>query len=407
MRSLTLACAAIAAVTVLPSLPARAQDAGDLPDVTDRYEGTGAHVGSFWLLPTVESGLFFDSNPKASSSGKGDSWGAYIAPRVNLESDWGRHSLDISLGAKHYEYFDGSDANRTTVDGSAEASIDIRRDLVFVTGVKGGVFEDAIGDLNNSGLADEPTTHREFGTYASLNKAFNRLSVSVGGAYKAMDYQDVPSILGGKIDQDFRDGHTFETGGRVSYEISPGYSFYTDVRYNWRQYESNVGESDGVRGLAGLEFELGRMLQGEAGVGYMAQFYNSAPDEGTLTYHAGLIWNPTPLMTVKLSGDRGISDSAVAGTSSFITDKADLRVDYEVLRGVVLSPWVAVTHTDYTNISQTGFAYDLGLQLDYSVNRLMSVGMNYVYTNSKTDSAAPGIDDFDRHVVGAYVKARF
>lgn len=305
------------------------------------------------------------------------------------------------------EYLDGTDQDRTTFDGSMEARVDIQRDLVFLTGLKGGVFEDPIGDLNSASLADEPTTHRELSAFATLNKAFNRLNVSVGGGYSAFDYDDVGSILGGQIDQDFRDGQTFETGGRVSYEFSPGYRIFTDFRYNWRDYQSNVGESDGWRGLSGVEFELGRLISGEVGIGYMGQYYDDGSDENGFTYHAGLIWNPTPLMTVKLDADRTIADSAIAGSSGFIEDKAKLRVDYEVMRAIVLSPSIALSHVDYIDSPQSGTAFDLGVQLDYGVNRFLSVGTSYTYTNSTIENAGPGVDDFERHLIAAYAKARF
>lgn len=402
----TFALALIGATALLP-ISVWAQDADALPDVGDRYDGTGTHVGSFWLLPTIETGLFYDSNVNASSDDAEDGWGGYISPRLDLKSDWGRHALDISLGASHFEYFDGPDDSRTNFDGSVEARIDVQRDLVIIGGLKGGMFDERVGDLNASALADEATRHREYDAYASLNKAFNRLSVSVGGAYTVYDYDDVDSVLGGEIDQDFRDGDTQTVGGRVSYEFSPGYRMFADTRYNWRHYESNVGESDGWRGLAGVEFEITRLVRGEIGVGYMEQYYDDGDDEGGISYHAGLIWNPTPLMTVNLDADRVIADSAVAGSSGMIEDTAKLRVDYEVMRQVVVSPFIGITHLDYVDIDRTGFAYDAGFQVDYAVNRFLSVGMNYIYTNSDVDNAGPGIDDFERHVVGAYAKARF
>ena len=70
-----------------------------------------------------------------------------------------------------------------------------------------------------------------------------------GVAYDYQNYDDVKSIFGTNIDQDYRDGDVIETGGRVSYLISPGYRVFGDFRYNWRDYNDDGGDSDGWRAL--------------------------------------------------------------------------------------------------------------------------------------------------------------
>ena len=147
----------------------------DLPDVADRYEGTGYHAGSFWLLPTLETGIFYDSNVKAESSNADGSLGAYVIPRLELNSDWGRHALNFAVQAEEYLYFDESFQDRTNVFGEMDTRIDIQRDLVFAAGMKGGLFEEQVGDFNTAYYADEPTEYVDVNTWASLNKAFNRL----------------------------------------------------------------------------------------------------------------------------------------------------------------------------------------------------------------------------------------
>lgn len=62
-----VAAAALMAVLAAPGI-ARADDTESLPDVADRYDGTGTHVGSFWLLPTLETGGYYDSNIKGTSN---------------------------------------------------------------------------------------------------------------------------------------------------------------------------------------------------------------------------------------------------------------------------------------------------------------------------------------------------
>ena len=49
--------------------------------------------------------------------------------------------------------------------------------------------------------------------------------------------------------------------------------------------------------------------------------------------------------------------------------------------------------------------YDIGAELDYKMNRFLSLGARYLYTYNDVD--AVGVSDWDRHLVGVYAKARF
>jgi hypothetical protein len=380
----------------------------DLPNVADRYDGTGVQMGSFWLLPTIETGLFYDSNINASSSNEQSGAGVYAIPRVELNSDWGRHALNFVVEASDYTYFDDSSQNRFNIDGSMDTRIDIRRDLIFAGGAKGGRFQEQVGDLNTNYYADEPTTYWDFNTWASLMKAFNRIQISAGAAYDYQNYDDVQSIFGTSIDQDYRNGHVLEAGGRVAYAISPGYSVFSDFRYNWRDYNDKLSDSDGWRALTGLEFEIGRLLNGEIGVGYMNQHYGEGQgNEGGFTYHAGLTWNPTPLMTVTLDANREVQDSAQFDSPGSIADDVELALNYEVRRGWVLTPSLVYQRVDYMDDDGVESSYGLGIKLDYTMNRFWTLGAGYSYTYNDYQDAPPLVDNWDRHVVGAYAKARF
>ena len=91
-----------------------------------------------------------------------------------------------------------------------------------------------------------------------------------------------------------------------------------------------------------------------------------------------------------------------------ITDSATLTVDYEVLRGVVLSPSAAIQTGNYVDGDYGDeMTYDLGLKLDYVMNRFITLGAGYVYTYTDFEDPPAGVDNWDRHVVSAYAKARF
>ena len=378
--------------------------AGEMPTVRDRYEGLGMRAGQFWILPTVETGYFFDSNVFGEAVKPNSGSGIYVSPQVAVRSDFGRHALNMRVGLDHYEYFDFSSQSRTNVNGELDGRIDVRRDLVILGGVRGGLFQQTAHDLEYPlpGAVFKPGDYTTVETWGSINKAFNRLSVSAGVAYKMYDYDDIDGF-----DQDYRDSDVVTVGGRMGYLFSPGYRVFGDFRYNWRDYDNGfISDSEGWRALGGVEFEITHLLWGTVAVGYMEQDYRNplTPTARGFSYHAGLVWNPTRLMTVYLDADRTVEDSAITGRGR-LQDAVELKVDYEVLRNVMLTTMAGIAYNDYEASPLEDFRYKGGVQLDYRMNRFLSVGARYDYTYS--DFEGPGFADWDRHLVGLYAKARF
>jgi len=377
---------------------------GNMPTVRDRFDGLGLRAGQFWVLPDVETGYFYDSNVFGESAGENADSGIYVSPSVWLRSDFGRHYVNLRAGLDHYEYFDFSSQSRTDFDGELDGLFEVNSDTVIKGSLKGGKFNQEPGDLEYPiiGMPTSPGDYYRFDSWASIKHAFNRLSVSVGAAFDFFDYDDVDGI-----DQDFRDGNITTTGGRVSYLASPGYRIFGDFRYNWRDYDGvRIVDSEGWRALAGVEFEVTRLISGELGVGYNEQTYDIAgsPTTSAFSYHGALTWNPTPLMTVKFNADRTIEDSTF-NQAGRVQDSAKLVVDYEVMRELIFSPSVGFAYNDYENSSLDDFRIEAGAELEYRVNRFISVGSRYKYSYS--DVTGPGLTDWDRHLVGVYAKARF
>src|SRR5687767_14772659 len=64
-------------------------------------EERGHQLGRWSVLPSLEVGGFYDSNPSASGDDSDGSTGAYVAPNIEAKSDFDRHSVSFELGGRH------------------------------------------------------------------------------------------------------------------------------------------------------------------------------------------------------------------------------------------------------------------------------------------------------------------
>lgn len=381
----------------------------DLPDVADRVKGRGIRQGQFWVLPEIESGLLLDSNVRATPGGTLDDQAFFITPNVKIKSDLGRHEVSAEVAVKHTQYFRQSAESRTEAFGKVQSRIDITRDLNAYLTAKGGVFREERGAIVAPTASRSPVEYQRVDVGGSLEKTFNRLKVMGGIDYTLFDYNDGRTFAGGILDQDFRDVHRIEAGGRVSYNFSPGYSVFGDLRYTSHDYDGPVATnrtSNGFRALGGVEFELGRLLRGEVGVGYnMVDYTNSVFGEhSALSFIAALVWNPTPLMTVNLDAQQRFEDTTIAGLSGSDQSYVNLSLDYEVLRRLIVSPHLRFVYDSFNSSSVKGYTLGAGLRAEYEVNRYLGVGVNYLYTDRDFTGFAL---DFERHQAGLFLKARF
>ena len=390
-------------------------DFGDIANTPVRnrshpgYEPAGIRAGSMMFHPALLAKVLYNSNVFAVPTGEQGDTALLISPYLTAQSDFNNHELKLDFGINHLEYADLSEESRTNAHAAASGRIDVRSDLAIAMAGKIARRHEARGTSNSPLLAAEPVPYDEYDVSTSVTKSFNRLEVSVGGAFEHRDYHDVRMVGGGTLDQDFRDGEIYVIGGRLTYKLKPGFGVFADGRYNWRHFNNLPGlngDSEGYDLLAGAEFDITSMVHGVVGIGYLSQQY-AAPGVGDatgLSYFADIIWTATPLMTVTIGGRRKVDETALATSPGRLDASGYLEIDYELRRNIIVSPSINIVYEDYTGIPREDWVVEPGLRLDYLVNRHFSVGARYVYTSRDSNVS---VNDFDRHIVGIHAKAQF
>lgn len=374
------------------------------------YDPVGARIGSFFLYPFATTGLFYDDNVLSVDVGEQGDTVSNSTAGLLIQSDWNRHLYQIELGVSNFTYFDLTEENHTDFYVNTKGRLDVTRDFNIGTASSAARLSEERGASDSPTAAAEPTEYTKLESSVSFNKQFNRVSVQVGGAIQDLDYDDVNAIGGGVIDQDIRDGQIYTAIFRSAYEFSPGYRAFGLVEGNWRDFGALTAatnrDSEGIEARAGLEFEITRLMAGEVSIGYLRQDYDSTAFQSTdgLAAKASLLWNPTMLMSVTFSGERRVSETTFSGASGHLDTLASIRVDYELLRNLILSPSVGYVEEDYQGVARTDETVTAGVALEYLINRRFSAKAYYVFTSK--DSSISTFN-YDKNKVGGSVKVQF
>lgn len=434
---------------------AMAYDADPSADVYSRpradFDARGVRLGSFVLFPTVTAGLGYVDNAfnvsDSSVPGPQEDFQLYLAPALKLNSDWGRHQLNIRAESKSYFYQDFNSEDYTDWAVGADARIDIAQGTNVALR---GAYRDQ-RETRGTVEADfsfDRAERTEWEAGLSLNHVANRFRGSIGFDYSDTDFDDVlsrnslpgylstavcpsgttaPVVLGAGIrrcNNDDRDVQGFEAFAKVGMAVAPGYAVFVRGTYNDRDYTSanpwNFGggqpvglevddanfnrDSNGWGGHLGLDFELTRLLTGEAFIGYEEQEFDAHP-HGPLattrklpsidgfTFGADLKWFPSMLTTVSLGLSRDIKDNSFveAGLTSgagITSDRYDLRVDHELMRNVVMFAKVGFGQDDFEggSLRQDDF-FTGGLGALFLINNNFHLTASYDFIDRDSNQA--------------------
>jgi hypothetical protein len=243
-------------------------------------------------------------------------------------------------------------------------------------------------------------------------KEFNRLRVSGTASVHKADYEDGETLAGVVIDQDFRDSTDSTVTGRADYAISPATAVFGEVAGTKVEYDAIPGvasrDSSGVRGLAGVNFELTDLMTGELSAGYLTRSFDDGvtDDVSEAAYRGNVNWYVTPLMTVSANAEKQIRDSAVIGSPAYVSDASGVRVDYEARRNLIVSGTATYSRDDYQNLDREDKRAGVGVTVTYLLNRNLGVSLAVKQFTQDSFGAARTVD-YKYRTAGLSLVAQF
>lgn len=373
-----------------PGIPGFGQAAGVtvLTRTHPEYQSGGLRVGGFDLQANLDETVGYNSNVTANGGG---SWFLQNAPAVQAVSNGSRTQVGFGVTANNQEYFDSPSLDRTdwtaTIGGATaigQGNLNVGYTHLSLSSVGTGLGQQATTTYIPYTVDDARVTYNyligrftltpnlddklfsfgqgRFGNVLIDQKSLNRnvLSGGLTTAYSLAEQEDLLLVLQG-IDSHY----TNAISGQPS------------------------ADSQSFQALAGIDVQATgtiryRLLGGVELRTFTSSIYNT---QTSPIAEASLVWTPTGLTTVTGIVSREIDDPATAGTGGFTYTNAQLVVDHELYRNILLQGRLGYQIAEYVgggglgNAGGTQSAFNAGASVNWLLNRNLRLSLDYNYVN--------------------------
>lgn len=365
-----------------------------------QYEATGVRAGGFRIYPTLTAGLEYNDNIYAAAANEQGDAIVSLTPEIRGETTWSRHHIGFTARADYDNYLEyGAEDQFDEFVGA-----DFRLDFISETALGGGASytgeHEARTETSSPRAAVEPIEYNLVNLFGTFETQFNRLKLSSRADLRSFDFEDGFTAAGANIEQDDRDRDIFDISVRGDYAVSPATSIFTEAAFNDRNYDLQppatpiTRDSNGYELLAGVNFDLTRLVRGEVAVGWFEQAFDDPAFDNAdgFDVRANVEWFPTQLTTVEFGAARNVEDSGIVGSAAYVETSVYVRADHELLRNLILSAELRYSDDDYEGIDRTDERVGVALDATWLLNRSVGIRPFYEYVDQDSSGLFRGAD---------------
>lgn len=353
---------------------------GEVVSVQDRQhpelEPVGIHAGSMVLFPTVTTGVGYTTNVYGADTGAVADGFITVKPQLSLVSQWSRNFLEFTGSADIKRYFTQTKRSEDAYALQTDGRIDLGTGGSTIIGIvhRQHAYEEQYSGAFPKNAA-APIGYDQTDVTARGTFEFDRLRLIASAKIVDLSFSNSYTLSHQLLDEQYQDRTEYHAAVRAEYAFNSDIAAFAEASYVRSDYHvatdsQPLRSNNSTRFLVGGNFDLGRLLRGTIGIGYEEHQYDLsfyAPIMG-IAFDAQLQWLPTELTTISLQATRKVQDSINANSPGYFASLAQLRIDHELLRYVLLfvettyerDQFVAIVRRDEQYILRGGATYSLG-----------------------------------------------
>jgi hypothetical protein len=373
------------------------------------FDPVGIRLGSFRWDAAAELGLGYDDNLFGSRRNRRSDGYATWLGETGVRSDWSQHAVGINGRVEQRRYFENTALDWTDYSVGGFGRYDITPD----TNVEARFnrvqehLETSSIDVQQAGLT-RPVPYAYNEAQLQGQTRFNRLGVLALGNFRNYNFDNVdlgPAAVPGAArpgDVSRFDFNSWLGAVGLSYEIGPGRFVNLIGRFQDITYDNSAQSARNSKTwetLAGFTYDFDGIWAARIAVGYRQRDYEGRGIKNLSgpAFEGEVTWQPTQLTTFGLGARRTIEESIRNNAVSYTRTQAQVKVDHEYLRNVILGLEVGVDRREYDSPNQQATDGYAILSSRWLINRNLSLVGSYQH--ARRLDASSGIQDFDRNLV--------
>ncbi len=352
------------------------------------FDPAGIAAGGFVFYPEVYSGLIASNNLFATRKGEKSDYGTQITPRFRVRSDWNNHELELFGTLTRTDWRRFSSESTTEFETRVRGRLDVTSRTSLEGGLRHERQMEGRGSRELPDAASRPAVTGETEIFAQLNHRFNRLGFRLRGQVIRNRYENVRLNNGAIQNNAVRNYDERLLSLRTNYEFSPRFSLFADTALGERVFDTRLDAGGLLQGSESWMAMLGTRIEFSPSLAFMGQvgFAQARPDEASLVdlegvvYEARLVWSPTRLVTLTMTGASEMEETSESGSPGSLNRSlslemvnswthrfsSTLRGEYEV--------------RDHAGISRIDRELTLGLDIEYLFSPSLALEAGYEHT---------------------------
>jgi len=351
------------------------------------YDPIGYRLDDLIVYPAVNVTTVYNDNFRATSADKRSDVYAVIRPNIRVASSWNRNAAEVTAFYERPFHAKLTQENIARFGGSGLGRYDISRETslqLLVNGLSGVESRTSINSFIGS---INPVKYDTEDLSLSATHTTGDFQIGMSGGASRRNYQDVRGTGSAIIDQDFRDVRSYFGSANLSYRVGPGLSAVISGQVDQNDYSVVPGtpgydplttvdrRSKGYTIQGGLNLELSSLLFGTVQVGLLRRQYRDPRlrDFSGPSVTAQLLWNVTPLTSVRLDVARTVEDTASIDIAGNLRTRGSVAVDHELFRYVIITADAIYSHLSPNGSLPSSNELAFGISPRYLVNRHITV----------------------------------
>lgn len=336
------------------------------------------------VFTRVDVGAGYRSNVLRTPDNEKASTFTSIEPRLAIHSDWDRHAVNMAVKANVNLFTAESGENKIDLVGTLNGRYEIQDDRVAQAGVELARLQSARGSADDVGPTFEPQIINRYTVSAGLSDGdTDELKLSGNAQLIRYDYQRVDGLS-----RDEQDSTEIVLGGVASVESDGAIGLFLLPGMQITKYDQNVNSDSIVYELAvgwSIDSSALTAASGRIGIAHRDFERKSESDITSLLWENKLLWNATPLISLRSDSFIQNDDSQAQAGVGRVGTGIDFNLDYELFDNLVFTTGIAYQNDSFKGIDRTDDTYRYSLAAMYLIGDRYFVRGDIGYESRTTD----------------------